>query len=271
MTFLIRLTLRDLPLPSIKLFRFKFSANEYDVGNIPGLQLDIKHTDQISVQKSYINVPKPLFKEVKGYFKDLLNRGFIRKSQGLYEWERIPFGLTNAPSVFQRFMEDCLHGLRDEICVSCLDDVIVFSKSFEEHVQHLQIVLNRLSSHGVKLKASKCKFFQREVCYLGHIIAENGYKPNRSNIEAITSLQHKPPKTIGELRKLLGLLGYYRKYIPEFAKTAKPLTDLLQADMAKKQNCNQGKRTEGNSRGGQLASNTQILWQDIQQSSLLSY
>ena len=124
-------------------------------------------------------------------------------------------------------MEDCLHELRDEICVPYLDDVIVFGQSFEEHVEHLQLVLNRLSSRGVKLKASKCKFFQREVCYLGHIISESGYKPSLSNIEAITSLQHKPPKTIGELRKLLGLLGYYRKYIPGFAKTAKPLTDLL--------------------------------------------
>ena len=311
--------------------------------------MGIKLTDDIPVQKSYVNIPKPLFKEVKGYIEDLLNRGFVRKSQssysspvicvrkkdgtlrlcidyrqlnrktipdkhplpriqqtvenlggntwftlldmnkayhqgyiekdsryktafitpwGLYEWERIPFGLTNAPSVFQRFMEDCLHELRDEICVPYLDDVIVFSQSFEEHVEHLQLVLNRLSSRGVKLKASKCKFFQREVCYLGHIISESGYKPSLSNIEAITSLQHKPPKTIGELRKLLGLLGYYRKYIPGFAKTAKPLTDLLRADMAKKSDCNQGRRIEGNARGGQLPSNTQILWQDVHQNSL---
>ena len=77
-----------------------------------------------------------------------------------------------------------------------------------------------------------------------------------------------PPKTIGELRKLLELLGYYWKYIPGFAKTAKTLTDFLRADMAMKQNCNRGERTEGNSRGDQLASNTQILWQDIHKSSL---
>ena len=326
-----------------------FSANEHEVGNIPDLQLEIKLTDNVPVQKSYVNVPKPLFKEVKSYIEDLLNRGFVRKSQssysspvvcvrkkdgtlrlcidyrqlnrktipdrhplpriqqtvenlggntwftlldmnkayhqgyiekdsrhktafitpwGLYEWERIPFGLTNAPSVFQRFMEDCLHGLRDEICVPYLDDIIVFSKSFEEHVQHLQIVLNRLGSHGVKLKASKCKFFQREVCYLGHIISEEGYKPSLSNIEAITALQYKPPKTIGELRKLLGLLGYYRKYIPGFAKTAKPLTDLLRIDTLKKLDYNQRKQTRNNVRGGQLPSNTQILWQDVHQDSL---
>ena len=328
-----------------------FSANEYDVGNIPDLQLEINLTDNIPVQKSYINVPKPLFNEVKGYIEDLLNRGFVRKSQspysspvvcvrkkdgtlrlcidyrqlnrktipdrhplpriqqtvenlggntwftlldmnkayhqgyvekesrhktafitpwGLYEWERIPFGLTNAPSVFQRFMEDCLSGLRDEICVPYLDDVIVFSKSFEEHVEHLQLVLNRLSSRGVKLKASKCKFFQQEVCYLGHVVSKNGYKPNLSNIEAITLLQDKPPRTIGELRKLLGLVGYYRKYIPGFAKVAKPLTDLLRTDGTKKPPGNQRKRAPNNARGGQLPSNTQIQWKDTHQASLES-
>ena len=189
---------------------------------------------------------------------------------GLYEWERIPFGLTNAPSVFQRFMEDCLSGLRDEICVPYLDDVIVFSKSFEEHVQHLQIVLNRLSSHGVKLKSSKCKFFKREVCYLGHIVSETGYKPDLHNVEAITSLREKPLKTIGELRKLLGLLGYYRKYIPGFAKIAKPLTDLLRTDVTGKPHPVKGKRPVNNARGGQLPSNTEIQWKDVHQASLES-
>ena len=125
---------------------------------------------------------------------------------------------------------------------------MVFSKSFEDHVQYLRIVLNCLSSHGVKLKASKCKFFQREVCYLGHVIFEKGYKPSLSNIEAITALQYKLPKTIGELCKFLGLLGYYRKYIPGFAKTAKQLIDLLRAEMSKKPDRSQTKQTEGNAR-----------------------
>ena len=189
---------------------------------------------------------------------------------GLYEWERFPFGLTNTPSAFQPFMEDCLSGHRDEICVTYLDDVIVFSKSFEEHVEHLQLVLNRLSSRGVKLKASKCKFFQREVCYLGYVFSKNGYKPNLSNIEAITSLQDKPPRTIGELRKLLGLVGYYRKYIPGFAKVAKPLTDLLRTDGTEKPSGNQRKRAPNNARGGQLPSSTQIQWKDTHQASLES-
>lgn len=130
--------------------------------------------------------------------------------------------------------------LLDEICVPYLDDVLVFSKSFEEHVQHLKIVLNRLSSRGVKLKASKCKIFQSEVGYLGHVVSENGYRRNLSNIEAITSFQDKPPGTIDELRKLLDLLGYYRKHIP----------------------------TSGNAKGCQLSSSTQIQWKDVNQAAL---
>eukprot|EP00794_Sanderia_malayensis_P005085 gene5085-5741_t len=86
--------------------------------------------------------------------------------------------------------------------------------------------------------------FKRDVCYLGHVVSETGYKPDLHNIEAITSLREKPPKTIGELRKLLGLLGYYRKYIPEFAKIAKPLTDLLRTDIMGKPHYVQGKRPE---------------------------
>jgi hypothetical protein len=146
---------------------------------------------------------------------------------GLYEWVRIPFGLTNAPASFQRFMEGCLEGLRDDICLLYLDDIIVFRKTFEEHIDHLRTVLQRLGAHGVKLKAMKCNLFQREVCYLGRIVSEKGYRIDPKNDSASKSLKETPPKSIGEVRKLLGLLGYYRGYVPDFSRLEKPLFDLL--------------------------------------------
>ena len=125
-----------------------------------------------------------------------------------------------APASFQRFMEECLGELRDEIAIPYLDGVIVFSRTFEEHVEHLRTVLCRLCEHGVKLKQRKCKLFKREVTFLGRVISEEGYRMDPENLNAVSSLKNKTPQTIGDLRKLLGLLGYYRRYIPNFAQKA---------------------------------------------------
>ena len=121
---------------------------------------------------------------------------------GLYEWVRIPFGLTNAPASFQRFMEGCLGDLRDQVCIPYLDDIIVFSKSFEEHLEHVRQVLKRLQQHGVKLKPGKCKLFHREVSFLGRVISKSGYYIDPKATEAVTKLKDSIPKTVGEVRRL---------------------------------------------------------------------
>ena len=108
---------------------------------------------------------------------------------GLYEWVRIPFGLCNEPASFQRFMETCLEDLRDDICVPYLDDIIVFSKSFDEHIEHLRKVLQRLKVHGVKLKPRKCTMFKREVLFLGRIVSEEGYKLDPSTVAPILRMK----------------------------------------------------------------------------------
>ena len=145
---------------------------------------------------------------------------------GLYEWLRIPFGLSNAPPSFQRFMNECLGDLRDTICISYLDDILCFSKNFDEHLTNLRTVLQKLKEHKIKLKAEKCVFFQQEVKYLGKIINSSGYRDDPINTEAIEKLR-QPPKNIGDLRKLLGFVGYYRSSIQNFSRIAKPLYELL--------------------------------------------
>ena len=122
---------------------------------------------------------------------------------GLYEWIRIPFGLMNAPANFQRFMEHSLGDLRDEICIPYLDDVIVFSESFEDHIEHLRKVLQRLRSHGVKLKPTKCNLFKREVSFLGRIVSKNGYYMDPKATSAIKAWKYTTPRTVGDVRKLM--------------------------------------------------------------------
>ena len=146
---------------------------------------------------------------------------------GLFEWLRIPFGLTNAPAAFQRSMEQSLHGLRDEICSPYLDDTIVYSEDFDAHIENVRTVLRRLHKHGVKLNPHKCKLFANEVSYLGRIISQDGYKMDPKNVEAVVALKELRPKTITQVRRLVGLLSVYRRFIPHFSKVAKPLYDLL--------------------------------------------
>ena len=179
---------------------------------------------------------------------------------GLYEWVRIPFGLMNAPANFQRFMEDCLGDLRDDICIPYLDDIIVFSKSFDDHVEHIRQVLRRLRSRGVKLKPSKCRLFQKEVVFLGRIVSEQGYRMDPKGTDAVKQLKDVPPRTVGEVRKLVGLLGVYRRQIPNFSKIAKPIYDLL-SDPDKIKHA-------GSSRSGQLSSKTLVHWKEEHQTIL---
>ncbi|KAI3356717.1 hypothetical protein L3Q82_003309 [Scortum barcoo] len=147
---------------------------------------------------------------------------------GLYEWVRIPFGLSNAPAAFQRCMEEVLDSLRDECCIPYLDDVLCYATSFESHVEGLRRVLRALQHHGVKLRPAKCELFKSEVRYVGRLVSANGVRVDPSDIAAVQALRERTPNTAGDVRKLLGFLSYYRAYVQDFAKVAKPLYDLLQ-------------------------------------------
>ena len=187
---------------------------------------------------------------------------------GLYEWVRIPFGLSNAPAAFQRSMEEMLDTLRDECCIPYLDDVLCFSRSFEEHVLVLRRVLQALQQHGVKLKAEKCELLHKEVRYVGRLVSAEGVKVDPKDLEAVRALKHKAPKTVGEVRQLLGFLSYYRTYVQDFSRVAKPLYDLLKSKTDSLPPMLQSKQPRGKIKGIQQSSRTPVEWRAVHQQVL---
>lgn len=144
---------------------------------------------------------------------------------GHFEFLRMPMGLKNSPSTFQRVMDNVLRDLQNTICLVYLDDIIVFSTSLQEHMVNLEKVFARLRESNFKIQMDKSEFLKLETSYLGHIIGKDGIKPNPDKIEAIQKFPI--PKTATEIKRFLGLLGYYRKFIPDFARITKPMTQCL--------------------------------------------
>jgi len=145
--------------------------------------------------------------------------------RGLFKFKTMPFGLTNAVATFQRLMDLVLAGLNLNICLAYLDDIILFSKNAEEHLQRLELLLQRLSSANLKLKPSKCSLLQTRVSFLGHIMSGEGIATDPQKTELINNWP--VPKTVKELRGFLGLAGYYRKFVKDYSKVATPLNALL--------------------------------------------
>ena len=151
----------------------------------------------------------------------------FRTSAGrLYEWNRLPFGLCNAPATFSRLMDHVLTGLSWEICLFYLDDIIVFSRTWEEHLTRLETVFKRLVEQGLTLGASKCKLAATEVEFLGHIVSKEGLRPNPALLQSIQQIP--TPRTVRDVRSFLGLASYYRRFVKEFSKIATPLNRLLE-------------------------------------------
>lgn len=148
---------------------------------------------------------------------------------GHYEFTRMPFGLTNAPATFQRVMDNVLKELIGKCCLVYLDDIVVFSSSLQEHMTHLKLVFQKLAQANLKLQIEKSEFLKKEIEYLGHIVTAEGIKPNPKKIEAIKKFPI--PQTKKEIKSFLGLLGYYRKFIRDFARITKPLTRQLKGKL----------------------------------------
>ena len=157
--------------------------------------------------------------------QDKAKTTFWTSSGQLYEFNQVHFGLCNTPATFSRLMDRVLADLHWETCLFYLDDIIVFSSSWEEHLARLCQVFERLRYANLKLGADKCTFAAKEVNYLGHWVTEEGLLPDSSLLVVIREIP--PPRTATEVRSFLGLAGYYRRYVKNFAAIAAPLAVVL--------------------------------------------
>ena len=143
---------------------------------------------------------------------------------GLFEYNRMPFGLRNSPAIFQDLMNNVLQGLLYDFTLAYLDDVIVYSKTFEDHLLNLEQVFTRFREAGLKLKLSKCEFFMQQLTFLGHVISDLGIQQDFDKVKVIC--QMPPLNCVKDVRAFIGMCSYYRRYIPGFAHVAAPLVAL---------------------------------------------
>ena len=214
------------------------------------LCIDFRRLNQRTVKDSY---PLPRIKEaldnIKGarFFTSLdLKQGFWEVPMdedskqytaftvgplGFYEFERMPFGLCNAPATFQRLMEACLGELVLEACLIYVDDIIIFSETENAHLARLRAVFDRIRAFGLKMRPHKCTFFAPEVDYLGHHISGDGIRPDDRHIARVK--EFVPPTTVTEVRRFLGFVNHYRRFIQGYSKIARPLQQYTAGELSK--------------------------------------
>src|SRR3954468_24226886 len=211
------------------------------------LCIDYRKLNAVTVKNKYL-MPRidDLFDQLGGakYFSKIdLRTGYhqvrvreqdipktaFRTRYGHYQFRVMPFGLTNAPAVFIDLMNKVYQPYLDEFVVVFIDDILINSKTEEEHAKHLQIALQVLRDNKLYAKYSKCEFWMKEVKFLGHIVSEKGISVDPSKIESVT--EWETPKTMFDIRSFLGLAGYYRRFVHDFAKLASPLTRLTRKDI----------------------------------------
>ncbi|GBG74708.1 hypothetical protein CBR_g19113 [Chara braunii] len=147
---------------------------------------------------------------------------------GLYEFVVMPFGLCNASGTFQHAMNRIFHDYLDKFIIVYLDDILIFSKTVEEHVAHLDKVLSLLRQHKFKINGEKCEFGRTRVLYLGHEISAEGLKPDDAKVASIRDWPR--PQSVTEMRSFLGMTSYYRTFVKNYSMVAAPLTDLTRLD-----------------------------------------
>ena len=209
---------------------------------VNALQPEVKRTDKGTGCLSLYPLPKidemfsklggvTIFSTIdlrSGYYHIGLTRESRAKSafvmpMGKWQFKRMPFGLSQAPAYFQLLIDKVLMGC-SSFAMGYLDDIIIFSKTEEEHLRHLEEIFVRLCKFGLKMKREKCSFFKKHIQYLGHLVSERGFEPLPEKLESIRKMP--APRTAKEVKQFLGLIGYYRKFVPRFADISRPLTKL---------------------------------------------
>ena len=217
-----------------------------DYRKVNVLQQEVKWMDRGTGCLSLYPLPKidEMFAKLKGarcfstidlqssYYHIGLTRESRAKSafvvpMGKWEFKWTPFGLSQAPTYFQLLIDKVLMGC-GKFAMGYLDDIIIFSNNEIEHLQHIEEIFNRLECFGLKMKREKCDFFKRHIQYLGHLIAEDGFTRLPEKLESIRNMPR--PKTPKEVKQFLGLIGYYRKFVPRFSDIARSLTNLTRHD-----------------------------------------
>ena len=187
--------------------------------------------DALSGSKIYSTLDlKSEYHQVSIAKGDRPKTAFSFPGSGLWQFTVLAFGLCNAPAVFERLMLKILSGLTWKTCLVYLDDIIVHSKTFQGHLENLAEVLERLKQANLKLNPKKCRFFQKQVTFLGHVVSEKGVSTDPEKTEAVE--KWPTPKNIKEVRSFLGLCSYYRKFIFHFADIARPLHKLTEKNQS---------------------------------------
>jgi hypothetical protein len=164
------------------------------------------------------------YHQLKIGVSDIHKIAFITR-YGLYEYTVMSFGLNNAPTYFMYLMNKVFMDYLDKFMVVFIDDILIFSKNEEDHDEHLRLVLQKLRENQLYAKLNKCKFWLKEVSFLGHIISEGGISVDPSKVKDV--LSWKTPQNVSDIRSFPGLAGYYRRFIKRFSKISKPMTELL--------------------------------------------
>ena len=184
--------------------------------------------DQLSGAKVFSKIDlRTGYHQLKIKKEDIPKTAFTTR-YGLYEYTVMSFGLTNAPAFFMHRMNKVFMNFLDKFVVVFIDDILIYSKSKDEHKEHLRAVLQRLCDHQLYAKFSKCEFWLQQVGFLGHVLSAEGISVDPSKVKDV--LDWSAPTTVSEIRSFLGLAGYYLRFIEGFSKITKPMTELLKKD-----------------------------------------